>query len=79
MKLKIERKINELKKLIENREEIEKINCIIANDFEKSIKIYYTINKEYAKEHNLDFLNRVLEYNPKIQNLSHTREYACNK
>jgi len=79
MKLRIERKVDELKKLIENREEVEKINCIIANGSDKSIKIYYTINKEYAKEHNLDFLNRVFEYNPKIQNLSHTRDYACDK
>ena len=79
MKLKIERKVDELKKLIENREEVEKINCIIADDFQNTIKIYFTITKEYAKEYNLDYLQRVFEYNPIIQNLSHTREYAYVK
>lgn len=71
----IEKYIN----LISNREEVEKINSIIVDDFESSLKIYFTITKEYAKEYNLDFLQRVFEYNPTIKNLSHTREYAYNK
>ena len=62
--------------LISNRTEVEKVNSIIVNDFENSLKIYFTITKDYAKKYNLDFLHRVFEYNPKIPNLSHTREYA---
>lgn len=71
----IEKYIN----LISNREEVEKINYIVVDDFENIIKIYFTITKEYAKEYNLDYLQRVFEYNPIIQNLSHTREYAYVK
>lgn len=65
--------------LISNREEVEKINYIVVDDFQNIIKIYFTITKEYAKEYNLDYLQRVFEYNPIIQNLSHTREYAYVK
>ena len=65
--------------LISNREEVEKINYIVVDDFQNTIKIYFTITKEYAKEYNLDYLQRVFEYNPIIQNLSHTREYAYVK
>lgn len=65
--------------LISNREEVEKINSVIIDDFENSIKIYFTITKEYAEEYNLDYLQRVFEYNPNIRNLSHTREYAYVK
>lgn len=71
----IEKYIN----LISNREEVEKINYIVVDDFQNTIKIYFTITKEYAKEYNLDYLQRVFEYNPIIQNLSHTREYAYVK
>lgn len=71
----IEKYIN----LISNREEVEKINYIVVDDFQNIIKIYFTITKEYAKEYNLDYLQRVFEYNPIIQNLSHTREYAYVK
>lgn len=71
----IEKYIN----LISNREEVEKINHIVVDDFQNIIKIYFTITKEYAKEYNLDYLQRVFEYNPIIQNLSHTREYAYIK
>lgn len=71
----IEKYIN----LISNREEVEKINYIVVDDFQNTVKIYFTITKEYAKEYNLDYLQRVFEYNPIIQNLSHTREYAYVK
>lgn len=62
--------------LIANRPEVERINLITEDNFTNILKIHYTITKEYAKEHNLEFLERVFEYNPNILNLSHTREYA---
>ena len=71
----IEKYIN----LISSREEVEKINYIVVDDFQNTIKIYFAITKEYAKQYNLDYLQRVFEYNPTIRNLSHTREYAYVK
>lgn len=69
-------KIDEIINLISNREDVKEINSIIIDDIEGSVKIYYTVTDEYAKEYNLDFMNRIFEYNPNIRNLSHTREYA---
>ena len=72
IKNKLELYIN----LIADRKEVEKINSIIINNCDESIKIYFTITKEYANKYNLDFLDRVFEYNLNIPNISHTREYA---
>lgn len=63
--------------LILNRDEVETINSIIVDN--RSIKIYYKLKKDYAEENKLEFLNRIFEFNPSIQNLSHTIDYVNYK
>ena len=62
--------------LVSGREGVKEITSIIVDNFENSIKIYYTITDEFAVEYNLDFKNRVFDYNLKIHSLSHTRDYV---
>ena len=71
-----EKDIEKFINLVSAREGVKEITSIIVDNFENTIKIYYTITDEFATEYNLDFKNRVFEYNPKIQNHSHTRDYA---